>query len=192
MQVGKWNRLAVLVICLPVAALAQEAPVKEAAKEARKPNVQQSLSGKSIEHLLTILEGRQSESKQLLLKATEVTVGIGKLAASGKLPQDQEATKLMKTMVETLEEIHGRLKEIDEEELIVMTCGAGGFTTKAAGSARLARTTPWAFAYSAVTSSIVAHQSLNSFARARQRSWDSLLFCQASLNRTKVPLGSTP
>jgi hypothetical protein len=96
MHKANWSGFAIAALCLPVVAFAQDSPAKQ-------------------ERVLAAALERQSESRQLLLKATEITVSIGKLAASGKLPQDQEATKLMKSMVETLEGIHDRLKEIDEE-----------------------------------------------------------------------------
>ena len=54
-------------------------------------------------------------SKELQEKATAITVNIGKLAASGKLPQDEEAIKLMKSMVDELQEIKDHLKKIDED-----------------------------------------------------------------------------
>jgi hypothetical protein len=109
-----------MVLCLPVVAVSQEASTKQAispepAKQESQKPVRKRLTGKQREEALMALLGKQSESKELIAKATDLTVSIGKLAASGKLPQDVEATKLMKTMVETLQEIQERLKKIDDD-----------------------------------------------------------------------------
>lgn len=88
------------VLCLPLVVLADEPKQKLDAK---------------AQQTLDLLNARQKEAKELSSKATEVTVNIGKLAASGKLPNDDEAMKLMKQMVDELQGINARLKKIDEE-----------------------------------------------------------------------------
>lgn len=121
MHIQKWTYIAIgTVLSLPVIAQTQD-PVKQiispepAKQEIIKKPRRQPLKGKQREEALSALLAKQGDSKDLLIKATDLTINIGKLAASGKLPQDQEAMKLMKEMVETLQEIQDRLKKIDDE-----------------------------------------------------------------------------
>ncbi|MBC8066328.1 MAG: hypothetical protein H7Y17_15970 [Chlorobia bacterium] len=130
MNRGKWTFIAMAAaLSLPIIAHTQE-PAKtppaqdptrhiispEPAKQDQpKKQVRTRLTSKQKDEALKLILSRQGDSKDLLMKATDLTINIGKLAASGKLPQDQEAMKLMKDMVETLQEIQDRLKKIDEE-----------------------------------------------------------------------------
>lgn len=120
------------VLALPIIGAAQEKgsnsgaqksePVKQVispeppvAAKAAPAKPQGRLTGKKKSEALESLRARFDESKDLQARATDLTISIGKLAASGKLPQDQEAMKLMKDMVETLQEIQDRLKKIEGE-----------------------------------------------------------------------------
>jgi hypothetical protein len=130
MQQRKWTYIAMAAaLSLPIIAQSQEpaqkaadpAPQKQilspepAKQEIIKRPTGQKLKGQQKAQALSALLAKQGESKELLMKATDLTISIGKLAASGKLPQDQEAMKIMKDMVETLQEIQDRLKKIDDD-----------------------------------------------------------------------------
>lgn len=122
MNRGRWNLIAMAAtLALPIVANSQNPGTKRvispepAKQEIIKRPSSKRLVGKQKQEALNALLGKQGESKDLLMKATDLTINIGKLAASGKLPQDQEAMKIMKDMVETLQEIQDRLKKIDEE-----------------------------------------------------------------------------
>lgn len=117
-----WTFIAMAaVVSLPIIANSQETPARQViSPEPQKQEIikkpsRQPLKGKQRDEALNAIISKQGETKELVTKATELTISIGKLAASGKLPQDQEAMKLMKEMVETLQEIQDRLKKIDEE-----------------------------------------------------------------------------
>lgn len=115
--------------CLPALASAddtapqqQEPPKRtvispEPAKtqETAKPVKKLRLTGQKYRDAITSLDTKQQEAKALQDKATEVTVNIGKLASGGKLLQDEDSMKLMKQMVDQLQEIKDQLKKIDEE-----------------------------------------------------------------------------
>lgn len=58
---------------------------------------------------------REQEVKQLSKRSSELTVEIGKVAASGKIPGDQEALRALKAMVDELEAIQGSLERIEQE-----------------------------------------------------------------------------
>lgn len=122
MNRGKWTFIALAAtLALPIIANSQAPGTKQVIspeppkQENQKKPARKALSGKEKQEALSALLSKQGESKDLLMKATDLTINIGKLAASGKLPQDQEALKIMKDMVETLQDIQERLKKIDEE-----------------------------------------------------------------------------
>lgn len=105
----------VLAFCVPVLASADDAVQEK--KQPQGPPARQVISPLPPKPptLQETLDARAKEARDLSAKATDITVNIGKLASSGKLPQDEEALKLMKAMVDQLQEIKDRLKSIDEE-----------------------------------------------------------------------------
>jgi len=103
-----------LVFCLPTLATADE-PAQDKKQPQGPPKQTISPEPPKPPTMQEVLDARAKEAKDLSVKATDLTIEIGKLAASGKLPQDDEAMKLMKSMVDALQQIKDRLKSIDEE-----------------------------------------------------------------------------
>lgn len=53
-------------------------------------------------------------AKSLKTKAADITKAIGELAASGKLPTNDEAVALLKSLVSELQDVNQQLKKLDE------------------------------------------------------------------------------
>lgn len=61
------------------------------------------------------LAAKREEMKSLEARATTVTKSLGELAASGKIPQDAEALKLMQEMLDELKAIRERLDKMQAD-----------------------------------------------------------------------------
>lgn len=70
---------------------------------------------KSKEEAAQSLRDKIQEVSTLQVRAEEVTKQIGALASEGKLPTNEEAINLLKTLVQDLDQINKRLAKIEEE-----------------------------------------------------------------------------
>jgi hypothetical protein len=73
------------------------------------------LNAEKMQMAKDLLQVKKDELKVLQSEAESVTAGLGELAKSGKVLQDEESLKTMQTMVDELKAIRERLDKMQEE-----------------------------------------------------------------------------
>jgi hypothetical protein len=101
----------------PCIGFSQQTPAKTDDKKAdlTTPAKAQKLTKTQKAELAKKLEVKNAEMNELKDKAVGVSLKMGELASSGKLPTNDEAIKLMQDMVKQMAEISSQLKKVTEE-----------------------------------------------------------------------------
>ncbi|HLO98788.1 MAG TPA: porin, partial [Fimbriimonas sp.] len=115
---NKWMGVAALVaVMAPSIGHGQQAPAQAEAKnaEVKQPVKKQKLTEAQKEELNKKLAAKTAEMSELKDEAVKVSLKMGELASSGKLPTNEEAIKLMQDLVKQMAEISEQLKKLHDD-----------------------------------------------------------------------------